>query len=570
MPNFEVLDARIASALNKIIHNFQKEESVWRNKRPRKRTVSFEVDRLPTWATITSGSLEPMILSKNRPTCSLLFFEMTIFRNSILSGTEFYCPMTKIPPDEILEGLYKLRIRESDKLKTVLELYDLEIHEKKLGPDYHRLKTMVKRSIEQDIRSRNFGKKNRKFWEERRGQESGNKTACTKNFLEIVGNGKPNRAVFLEETSAVSATIWISVEKVHHQIRLRILPCGRMSENHREHEVPEVGVPVVARGMGSSRHATNRRRRTRKGPEPACVLSPPFLGVAHAGGAVVPSSRRGNTSSESRRRENRAAPKGQVVATWYGDDSPHLSLPNSQPCVGGSKGTRQGNRQGWWQRSTFRWGGRQLTLDKTVGSPSVATHSRLQRATSVRSRVGIVLEDGSGVAVDWVTGRSYSSARRRLNVQSGQRKVKKVCRGPFSERCRPVIVDTEKVLREADGSVKLVVVRPHTDGKVVSPRGASQKPDGESQWGARRAQAVKFKKAIARHTKIRDQNPSLGYICPGEPHERSPNAPKFEDQSLEETEWQEQGAREAAWKLAKRVFKIKGAPKSNILLTFGK
>ena len=53
--------------------------------------------------------------------------------------------MTKIPPDDILEGLYKLRIRESDKLKTVLELYDLETHQKKLGPDYHRLKAMVKR-----------------------------------------------------------------------------------------------------------------------------------------------------------------------------------------------------------------------------------------------------------------------------------------------------------------------------------------------------------------------------------------------------------------------------------------
>ena len=49
MPNFEVLDARIASALNKIIHSSQfKGESVWRNKRPRKRTVSFAVDRLPT------------------------------------------------------------------------------------------------------------------------------------------------------------------------------------------------------------------------------------------------------------------------------------------------------------------------------------------------------------------------------------------------------------------------------------------------------------------------------------------------------------------------------------------
>ena len=59
-------------------------------------------------------------------------------------------------------------------------------------------------------------------------------------------------------------------------------------------------------------------------------------------------------------------------------------------------------------------------------------------------------------------------------------------------------------------------------------------------------QRVRFTKAIARHTKIRDQNPSLGYICPGEPHKRSPNAPKFEDRSQEETEWQEQGAREAA------------------------
>ena len=47
-------------------------------------------------------------------------------------------------------------------------------------------------------------------------------------------------------------------------------------------------------------------------------------------------------------------------------------------------------------------------------------------------------------------------------------------------------------------------------------------------------QRVKFTKAIARHTKIRDQNPSFDYICPGEPHECSPN------------EWQERCAREAA------------------------
>ena len=71
--------------------------------------------------------------------------------------------MTKIPSDDILEGLYKLRIRESEKLKTVLELYDLEIHQKKAGPDYHRLKTMVARSMEQNLRMKNFEARNGKF-----------------------------------------------------------------------------------------------------------------------------------------------------------------------------------------------------------------------------------------------------------------------------------------------------------------------------------------------------------------------------------------------------------------------
>ena len=91
----------------------------------------------------------------------------------------------------------------------------------------------------------------------------------------------------------------------------------------------------------------------------------------------------------------------------------------------------------------------------------------------------IVLEDGSGVAIDWVTGQSYSSARRRLNVQSGQRKGGK-CAAALARALPSVIVDTEKVLREADGSVKLVVVRPHTDGKVFAP-GCASKPDGESR-----------------------------------------------------------------------------------------
>ena len=46
--------------------------------------------------------------------------------------------VTQIPTDDILEGLYKLRIRESEKLKTVLELYNMEIHQKKGETDNHR------------------------------------------------------------------------------------------------------------------------------------------------------------------------------------------------------------------------------------------------------------------------------------------------------------------------------------------------------------------------------------------------------------------------------------------------
>ena len=118
--------------------------------------------------------------------------------------------MSKIPSDDALESLYGLRIRESVQLKTVLELYDMETHQKKLGPDYHRLKTMVKRSIEQEIR-RILGPEveilRRTPWSRIREQ-----TSVYKEFLEIVGNGSSTGSV-PEETIAVSATIPISVEK---------------------------------------------------------------------------------------------------------------------------------------------------------------------------------------------------------------------------------------------------------------------------------------------------------------------------------------------------------------------
>ena len=46
------------------------------------------------------------------------------------------------------------------------------------------------------------------------------KNSADKEFLEIVGNGKPTGSA-PEETIAVSVTILISVEKLHHRVQNR-------------------------------------------------------------------------------------------------------------------------------------------------------------------------------------------------------------------------------------------------------------------------------------------------------------------------------------------------------------
>ena len=244
MPKFEVLDARSDSALNKIILNSHFKRRISLEEQKAQKQDRFLRGRQIAYLIYdyfrVTGSHDSVENYADLFTISLRNDDIQEF-DSKWDG--ILLSMTKIPHDDILEGLYKLRIRESEKLKTVSELDDMETHQKKLGPDYHRLKTMVKRSIEQEIRNKNFGADmeilRRTPWSRIREQNS-----VYKEFLEIVGNGKPTGSV-LKETIAVSATISISVEKLHHQIRLRILSCSRMSENHREPEVPEEEVPVV-------------------------------------------------------------------------------------------------------------------------------------------------------------------------------------------------------------------------------------------------------------------------------------------------------------------------------------
>ena len=55
----------------------------------------------------------------------------------------------------IIDGTV-LPIRESEKLKTLLDLYNLKIQQKKTKPDYHRLKTMVKKKFRAKIEITEF------------------------------------------------------------------------------------------------------------------------------------------------------------------------------------------------------------------------------------------------------------------------------------------------------------------------------------------------------------------------------------------------------------------------------
>ena len=80
----------------------------------------------------------------------------------------------------------------------------MEIHQKKAEPDYHRLKTMVKRSIEQNLRKKNFEARNGNYETSAVVKNQGTKQREQRSLG--VGYGKLTGSV-PKETIAVSDTI---------------------------------------------------------------------------------------------------------------------------------------------------------------------------------------------------------------------------------------------------------------------------------------------------------------------------------------------------------------------------
>ena len=121
MPYFEVLDAKIASALNRIIDNtrFKKKVSLEEQKKQKE-------DRFFRGRQIAYLIYECFRVTGGNDSVEHYadLFTVTLRNNDIQEFDSKWdgilLAMTKIQPDDILEGLYKLRIRESEKLKTVI------------------------------------------------------------------------------------------------------------------------------------------------------------------------------------------------------------------------------------------------------------------------------------------------------------------------------------------------------------------------------------------------------------------------------------------------------------------
>ena len=121
MPNFEVLDARIVSALNKIIHNSHFKRRITLEEQKAQKQDRFfcgrQIAHLIYDYFLVTGVHDSVENFADLFTISLRNDDIQEFDskwNGILLS------VTKIPSDDILEGLCKLRIRESEKLKTVI------------------------------------------------------------------------------------------------------------------------------------------------------------------------------------------------------------------------------------------------------------------------------------------------------------------------------------------------------------------------------------------------------------------------------------------------------------------
>ena len=113
-PDFELLDARIASTLNRIIQStrFKKKVSLEKMRAQKRRPLPpRKTDRLLDLRNFRVTGANDSV--ENYADLFKVFLRNDDIQEFDSKWNEILLSMTQIPSDDILEGLYKLRIRES-------------------------------------------------------------------------------------------------------------------------------------------------------------------------------------------------------------------------------------------------------------------------------------------------------------------------------------------------------------------------------------------------------------------------------------------------------------------------
>ena len=199
-PNFKMQDAKISSALNKIIQNSQFKKMVSLEEQKAQKEDRFLRGRQIALMIYdyfrVSGAHDTAVDYAD-------FFSVDFHDDDIREfdtrWNEVLLWMSKISSDDISESLAQN--------KTVLELDDMEIHQKISMPNCQKLKTMVKRRKDQKLRLRSFDArhgriktgavvKNRKGTS---GVEGGKGTCC--QWKEKAQCSKGDRCSFRNESN---------------------------------------------------------------------------------------------------------------------------------------------------------------------------------------------------------------------------------------------------------------------------------------------------------------------------------------------------------------------------------
>ena len=196
MSNFEVLDVRIASALNKIIHNshfkrrisLEEQKAQKQDRLLRGRQIAYLIyqyfrvtganDSVENYADLFTISLRNDDIQE---------FDSKVGRNFIIDETNpIWWHLGRIVE------IKSTRVWETqDRIGIVQFGYSSE--------EIRAWSSQIENNGEEKYRPRNskseFWDQKWKLWEKRRGQESGNKTACTKKSRRLLAMGSL-RAVF--------------------------------------------------------------------------------------------------------------------------------------------------------------------------------------------------------------------------------------------------------------------------------------------------------------------------------------------------------------------------------------